>query len=126
MGYVADATSLFQMSLPGTHDTMTGAAPITAGDLEQLVKSIEPSIDNSIRNAIPQSLEDAYAVAWYASLATLVDVLPGGPDLRGDLVDVANGFIEALAPFGVPIAQLIAQTQTLSLGQQLDEGVRAL
>jgi hypothetical protein len=123
MQYVADSTSLFQMSLPGTHDTMTGSAPITA---EDLVKAIEPSVDQKIRDAIPDGLELAYSIAWYASQFDPLGGLPGGPDLRQDLVDVANAVIEALAPLGVPIAQAIAQTQDLSLGQQLNEGVRAL
>jgi hypothetical protein len=123
MAYVPDATPLFQMSLPGTHDTMTGSAPITAGDLVQALESV---IDPKIKDAIPDWLEDAYSFAWYASQIDPLGGLPGGPDLRQDLVDVANAFIEALAPAGVPIAQLIAQTQSLSLGDQLNEGVRAL
>lgn len=123
MGYVSDATSLFQMSLPATHDTMTGSAPITAGDVVQFLES---SLDDKIRNAIPDFLETAYEVAWYASQINPLGGLPGGPDLRQDLVDVANALIEVLAPLGIPIAQAIAQTQDLSLGEQLDEGVRAL
>src|SRR5262245_29420650 len=74
MGYVADAASLFQMSLPGTHDTMTGSAPLTANDLQQ-------DVDSFINSNIPDALEDAYAVAWFLSLGSL----PGGPDLRDDL-----------------------------------------
>ncbi len=115
MSFVPNATSLFQMSLPGTHDSMTGTVPFTTDDLLQAAAT-------TINNAIPDALEDAWAVAWAASLGTL----PGGPDLRAALTAVADVAIEALSLAAVPLVQVIAQTQSLNLQQQLDEGVRAV
>ncbi len=80
MASVPDNTSLYQMSLPGTHDSMTGSATITPADAEGFFDSY---FDDSL----------------YASLAAL---------------------------FTTPIVQEIAQTQTLDLTDQLNEGVRVL
>jgi len=116
MAGVSDSLPLTQMSIPGTHDTMTGSADFTVGDILHLV---DDPVDKFISDHVPDLLQDAYSVA------TL-----GFGDLRQDLSDAANLVINSailpLAFVGVPFAQAIAQTQDLTLQQQLDEGVRAL
>jgi hypothetical protein len=106
------------MSLPGTHDSMTGSAPITTDDLKQLVNS-------SIDNAISDSVEDAVKLATGGVPAPPFGII-GGIDVRGALETIADATLDLLAPAALPIAQLVAQTQTSSLQQQLSDGVRAL
>jgi Ca2+-binding RTX toxin-like protein len=116
MAGVSDSIPLTQMSIPGTHDTMTGSADFTVGDL---LKLIDDPVDKFISDAIPDVLQDGYSVVTF-----------GQGDLRHELSSVANAIINtALLPlaFGaLPAVQGIAKTQDLTLQQQLDEGVRAL
>ena len=112
MAGVSNSMPLKQMSIPGTHDTMTGTTPFTESDLFALLNK---PINDFIHDHIPDLLQDAY------SALTL-----GFGDLRNDLSNVADTIVDAAAFPTLPLVQNIAQTQDLTLQQQLDEGVRAL
>src|SRR3954453_1414347 len=62
MAGVSDSLPLTQMSIPGTHDTMTGSADFTPGDVIQLVDN---KVDSFIKDHIPGVLSDAYYVATF-------------------------------------------------------------
>jgi hypothetical protein len=60
MATIPDNTSLMQMSLPGTHDSMTGSAPFTTADIDNLV---DGQLNDQINNYIPNTLQAAYTLA---------------------------------------------------------------
>jgi hypothetical protein len=103
MSGVPDGISLFQMSLPGTHDSMSGSVPFTSGDLQSLV-------DNKVNTAVNGALgNNVFSGALDA-------VLDGG----------ANALINATSLVSLPLEQMISQTQNTDLTTQLSAGVRVL
>jgi len=106
MASVPDHISLFQMSLPGTHDTMT-STPISDQGAGAFNSTVVPAINNFITDDVEKTL----------------------PGLRALVTSKVS---EALKSFSFnsfnyeKLVNLIVQTQTLSLADQLDAGIRAL
>ncbi|MGA2255464.1 MAG: phosphatidylinositol-specific phospholipase C domain-containing protein, partial [Thermoguttaceae bacterium] len=102
MSYVSSGASLFQMSLPGTHDSMTGSGLIPGG-----TTYLDDLIDSGLNS-------------WLG--------LEGYPALAGLLDGITNLGINGLdiGELSQPIVQLISQSQSADLATQLNEGIRAL
>ena len=128
MSFVPPNTSLFQMSLPGTHDSLSGSAPFTDADLATLVNNAINNFLNNLANGIvnavvPQPFQGAADGLVDPVLDTLADATI---NLAADTV-ILNG-----SPIITPNLQLFSQTQFSSSGvsdaltSQLDSGVRVL
>jgi hypothetical protein len=117
MGFLPDSASLFQMSLPGTHESMARfPEPLTDRGRAFFDYNVAPSIRNNIPDWLETAYKDAICAASFGSDCS--------ESLRDLLVDAAFGIFKDLNLDS--IVQFYATCQSDPLVTQLNKGVREI